>query len=303
MQKSYSAPPFGQQQINFLNDALGVPAGRTGALVVQPTRGEALATVFAIDNRTNDATYFPPDIAASVVRLLPAVGHVDGANGTHYRTDLYLFNNGSNAMTVNMLPTMWDGTYLGGQYVVLLPGEARVIPDVLFTLWHRSGIARMRVTSGGNSTTDPSIRITARTYTTDANGGTYGFLTPPLNSFQSGVAGDTLEILGTSLQKNFRTNVGLVDVAGCILCSVTPRARIEVVDSRGATIDSFETAVPGGGGTQLNDLFHARGLPDSGEPVLLRVTVLNGMLGAYGAMIDNGTNDPAYFAANLASKQ
>jgi len=27
------------------------------------------------------------------------------------------------------------------------------------------------------------------------------------------------------------------------------------------------------------------------------------MLGAYAAVIDNGTNDPAYYAANLASKQ
>jgi hypothetical protein len=303
LRKSYSAPPFGQQQINFLNDALGVPATWAGALVVQPTRGEALATVFAIDNRTNDATYFPPDIAASVVRVLPAVGHVDGANGTHYQTDLFLFNNGSKAMTVNMLVTMWNGSSQGGRYVVLNPGESRVIPDVLFTLWQRSGIARMRVTSGGNSTTDPSIRITARTYTTDAKGGTYGFLTPPLNSFQSGIAGDTLEILGPSLQKNFRTNVGLVDVSGCDYCPVMPRARIDVVDRGGATIASFETDVPAAGGMQINDLFHARGLPDTNEPVLIRVNILKGMLGAYGSMIDNGTNDSAYFAANLGSKQ
>jgi hypothetical protein len=126
---------------------------------------------------------------------------------------------------------------------------------------------------------------------------------PPLNSFQSGAVGDTLEILGTSLQKSFRTNLGLVDTTRCDSCGVKSHARVDVVDSHGATIDSFEIDLPAAGAMQINDLFHARNLPDSGEPVLIRVSVLNGMLGAYGAMVDNGTNDPAYFAANLASKQ
>ena len=31
--------------------------------------------------------------------------------------------------------------------------------------------------------------------------------------------------------------------------------------------------------------------------------ILSGMLGAYAAVIDNGTNDPAYYAANLAAKK
>ena len=126
---------------------------------------------------------------------------------------------------------------------------------------------------------------------------------PPLNSFQSGAAGDTLEILGTSLQKNFRTNLGLVDTTRCDSCGVKSHARIAIIDGRGATIDSFETDVPAAGAMQINDLFRARNLPDSGEPVLIRVTVMSGMLGAYGAMVDNGTNDPAYFAANLGAKQ
>jgi len=65
----------------------------------------------------------------------------------------------------------------------------------------------------------------------------------------------------------------------------------------------FETDVPAAGGLQMNDLLHARGLPDANTPVLIRITVIRGMLGAYAAVIDNGTNDPAYYAANLASKQ
>jgi len=40
-----------------------------------------------------------------------------------------------------------------------------------------------------------------------------------------------------------------------------------------------------------------------GKPVLLRVSTIEGMIGAYAAIVDNGTNDSAYVAANLAAKQ
>ena len=299
---SVAAPTLGQQQVNFLNDALRVPRDMSAALVVQPTRGEAIASVFAIDNLTNDATFFPPDISASVVRMIPVIGHVDGANGTQYRSDLFIFNNSASQKFVNVQATMWDGSPTATQVYPLTAHEVRVVPDVLFTLWKRTGIARMRVWSSG-AANDPSVRVTSRTYTTDANGGTYGFLMPPLNSFQSGSAGDTLEILGASLQRRFRTNVGLVDVTRCDNCGVKSHARIDIIDHGGATIDSFETDVPAAGGLQMNDLLHARGLPDANTPVLIRITVIRGMLGAYAAVIDNGTNDPAYYAANLASKQ
>jgi len=299
--QSFSTPVLGQQQVNRLGDMLHV-GDTNAALVVSPTSGEALVGAVAIDNQTNDATYFPPDLAASVVRMFAAVGHVDGANGTHFRTDLYVFNNSDATKQVYLQPTMWDGAPLAVNVFVLQPHEVRVFSDVLYTLFKRSGMARMRLWSGG-TTTDPSIRATARTYTVDANGGTYGFLMPPLNSFQTGSVGDTLEILGTSLQKGFRTNLGLVDTTRCDSCGVHSRARVDTIGKDGATLDSFEAELPAAGAMQINDLFRARNLPESNDPVLIRVTVLNGMLGAYAAVVDNGTNDPAYFAANLASKQ
>jgi hypothetical protein len=298
---AYSVPGLGQQQFNFINAAMGVGTNDTGALVVQPTRGEAVATVFAVDNRTNDATYFPPDIPASVVRVIPAIGHLDGANGSKFRSDLYLFNMGETPKIVTLQAKVWgapDGPY--AIPLTLLPHEARTIPDVLKTVFGKEGIARLRYFAQG-SANDTSVRVTSRTYTIDANGGTYGFLMPPLNSFQSGAPGDTLEILGASLDKKFRTNLGLIDL--------TPfggnrpsRAKVEVVGDRGQSLDAFEITLPQLGGNQINDLFHARNLPESSMPVLIRVSVIEGSVGAYVAFVDNGTNDPAYFAANLAAK-
>src|SRR5262249_52529816 len=148
--------------------------------------------------------------------------------------------------------------------------------------------------------TDTSVRVTSRTYTVDDNGGTYGFLMPPLNSFQSGAPGDTLEILGTSLDKRFRTNLGLVDLTP-FLSSHASRASAAIIDDKGKQHDSCDSTLPQRGGNQINDLFLARNLPESATPVLLRITVIEGAVGASAAVVDNGTNDPASFAANLAA--
>ena len=292
------APALGYNQTNGIESWLS-PSSSRGGLTLQPTRGEAVASIFTIDNKTNDPTYFPPDLAASVTRTIPAIGHLDGANGSKFRSDVYLYNNSPTSKYVTLSMKMWDSSASSAVSILLQANEARVLSDVLFTFFGRTGIARLRVTASG-ATTDTSIRVSSRTYTTDANGGTYGFLLPPLNSFQTASAGDILEILGPALDPGFRTNLGLVDMAA--FESSPARARVEVISSAGFTLDRFEITLPLLGGMQLNDLFRAHQLPHDGSPVLIRVTTISGMVGSYAATLDNGTNDSTYFAANLAAK-
>jgi hypothetical protein len=77
---------------------------------------------------------------------------------------------------------------------------------------------------------------------------------------------------------------------------------VEVLDSAGRIADRFTTPLPPGGGVQLNDLFRARGLPENLGPVLIRVSPSGGMVAAYATTIDNGTNDPTYYQAQLAAR-
>lgn len=292
---------YGVLQRNSLGFLLGLPSQAIGALTVAPTRGDAVVSLFSIDNRTNDATFFPPDLSAGTVRTIPVVGHLEGSNNSQFRSDLFLYNHSDTTKFVSIEMRSWTNVNdFQTLTLTLLPHEARMIPDVLKTAFNRTGTARLRVTSQG-AATDSSVRVTSRTYTVDANGGTYGFLMPPLNSFQMATTGDTLEILGTQLDRRFRTNIGLVDTAGTF-STTTPRARIEIIAPTGTVIDSFETPIPSVGGTQLNDVYQARNLPHNGSPVLIRITPLQGMIGAYAAMLDNETSDPTYFAANLAAK-
>ena len=289
----------GQQQYNSVSNILGLFSGDTGALVVQPSRGEAIASVVAIDNRTNDPTYFSPDLPSPITRTIPVIGHVDGVNNSKFRSDLYMYNQSGSTRTVTLQVKAWDSADTQTINFTMLPNEARIIPDVLQRLFNRTGLARLRYQSSGDSN---GVRATSRTYSIDENGGTYGFLMPPLNNFQSASSGDTLEILGVVGGTQYRTNVGLVELTG-FSNNTQAAARIEIIDDKGKSIDSFTVNVPIAGGIQINDIFHARNLGDGPTAALIRVSPLSGLIGAYATMNDNGTNDPTYLAANLAARQ
>jgi hypothetical protein len=298
-----SVGPNKHTQVNFIGTSLGVEPSATGALTLRPTRGTAVAAVFAIDNRTNDSTYYPPDLPAPPTgsRVIPAIGHLDGANGSHFRSDLYLYNPTDTPRSVWFMLNMWDrSAYQGNLSLTLLPHEARVIRDVLMTAFGKTGIASLRVVAQGGSS-GGGIRFTSRTYSAASDGGTYGFLMPPFSSFQLGANGDTLEILGAFADPDYRTNIGLVESAETGN-NANASARVEILDASSHLVDSFTVEFPMNGGTQLNDVFRARGLTISG-PVLIRVTPQNGVIGAYATTTDNATNDSSYLAANLAAKK
>ncbi|HVS31211.1 MAG TPA: hypothetical protein VMS98_07125, partial [Thermoanaerobaculia bacterium] len=296
---SFEAVPNGQQQFNNLGTTLGLHPTESGALVIRPSRGAAVASVFVVDNRTNDSTYFPPDLPAPSVRTIPVIGHINGANNSRFRSDLYLFNTAPAPRTVVLQASPWDTSDPTSPTLslTLLGNEARVIKDALQTIFGKTGLARLRYQSPGDA---GGVRVTSRTYNIDENGGTYGFLMPPLNNFQGGGSGDTLEILGAVADDNFRTNIGLVGLA--LMNGLDTSARVQIIDGAGLTVDTFTVNVPSAGGMQLNDVFRARALAVDG-PVLIRVTVLSGMIGAYATYTDNRTNDSVYLAANLAATE
>jgi len=296
--RSFITPAGGQRRLDFVAETLGISPAFSASLVVEPTAGETIAAAFAIDDRTNDASYFPPDTDLMTERIFPIVGHVDGAHGSHFRTDLYILRTDYSLEPtgVDLNATLWDGTKQSGAGWGGLAGLT-VIPDVFAKLFKgEAGVARLRVVPFAEWGKGTELHVAARTYTVDADGGTHGFVMPPLTKSGIAAAGETLEILGTAPDSRFRTNLGLVDASTCDDCTLRPRVRIELVDRRGATIDAFDAELPAGGGRQIDDLFHARGI-DAKEPVLIRITVVNGVAGAYAATLDNGTNDAAIFMA------
>jgi hypothetical protein len=296
------APPGGILQFNGIGQTLGLFSNDAGGLMVRPTRGTAIATVVSIDNRTNDPTYFPPDVRASnLVRAIPVIGHVDGANGSHFRSDVYLFNPTSTLTTVTLEAKQWDGPAVKLVSFTLLPHEARIINDALPTLFGMSGLARLRYWS---DTFTDGVRVTSRTYTIDDGGATYGSLIPTLNNFQIAGPGDRLEILGISGGSGFRTNLGLVELAPGNQTGPAPTSvRIHVLNQKLEDLDTFIVTVPPAGGMQVNDIFGSRGITPP-EAAMLVVEVLNGgIVGSYATLVDNVTNDSTYLGAQLAARE
>ncbi|MGZ6988442.1 MAG: hypothetical protein ACXVH0_05735, partial [Thermoanaerobaculia bacterium] len=285
--------------------ALGAPFWKTGSLLVTPQSGETVVGVIAIDGATNDPTYFAPDIPATVVRTVQAIVHTDGAHGAAFRTDLFLFNPANGVRALRLLVKSWSTSEAEQTLVLtLLPGESKTIHDALSTAFGRTGVARLRFqTDGGTTDASGGVRVTSRTYTAGPNGGSYGLLIPALNAFQSAGGGESLEILLPAGGSGFRTNLAHVELTSSFSTGTPPvSVKVEILDEHGDLLDHFETPLPIAGGVQIDDLFHGRGLGDGPPAGVIRISPAGGLVAAYASVIDNGTNDPMYVAAQLAAK-
>lgn len=297
-----AAPTSGVVQVNNIGGMLGLASNESGGLVVQPRSGTAIPTVVAIDNRTNDPTYFPPDLPVSAVRTIPVIGHVDGAHGSRFRSDIYLLNLSDTARSITLEVKRWDtNEWPKTLRFTLLPNEARVIEDALLKLFNMEGLARLRYWSDGGEGDSSGIRVTSRTYNINPDGGTYGSLIPPLNNFQSATAGEALEIVGITGGSGFRTNIGLVELTAQPNNRVT-NVRLSLFDQTGKSLDTFSVALPAASGMQINDIFAARGItPPAAARVTVQVLDATGLVGAYATLTDNITNDSTFLGAQLAA--
>jgi len=290
----------GESQLNSIAGPLQIAPWESGSLLFRPANGEAIASLIVIDNRTNDPTYFPPDLPANVMRTIPVIGHVDGANGSRFRTDLYLYNPSETVRSVTLSARAFDAASERTFNYTLLPRESKIIPDVLQTAFGMTGLARLRFISG-NLTESNSVRVTSRTYNIDANGGTYGFVMPPLNSFQVVGPGESIEVLGAIADSQFRVNIGLIDTVAWPT-GRNSSVKIETISRNGALLDSFETPVPSAGGIQLLDILRARSIALDGQPVMFRISPAGGLIGTFATLIDNRTNDAVLLTSGLAAK-
>ncbi len=297
---SVQTPGNATVQLAGVGVAAGLLSNFGGGLILEPTRGTAIATVVAIDNRTNDATYFPPDLPGSVARAIPVIGHVDGANGAKFRSDVYLYNPDAAARTVSLTMKKWDSNFQRTVNFTMLPGESRVIPDALKTLFGTEGLAKLTYRSTNQWDRGEGVRITSRTYTVEPSGATYGCLVPPLNNFQIGTFGDSLEILGASAGPGFRVNIGLVDLSET--SQSDPVVLVRIANEKSHIIDEFVTRIPARGGMQLNDIFTSRNLTPP-PTALVIVEIIDGQqIGAYATLTDNVTNDSTYLGAHLGAQ-
>lgn len=153
--------------------------------------------------------------AAAKNLYIPAAGTAPGANGTHFRTDVRIFNPSSTtpvSISVHFLPQGMDGSNIPGNVVHVAPREMVVLNDIVgdFMEFPGSGIGALRL----DSDTDQSYEFSAesRTYTDSPNPaapGTYGQFIPALDPATDATkTGIVLHVIHNSA---FRTNAGVMN--------------------------------------------------------------------------------------------
>jgi len=229
--------------------------------------------------------------AASYRSLVPAAAQTNGIGGSVWRTELTLFNGGSEPA--------------GGQFTFIPGGGGQVLTrslylnanqsityanalSDLFGLSTGSGAIAIEATS---ATSTPALRVTSRTFTTGA-AGTYGQSVP--NVSDGDASSTTLLLTGLEQDANFRTNIGLVNRSG-----VPVGAGLTLYDAGGNVIATTGVTVPADNFQQssLASFFPAvNGRTYAALSMRVDAGAPNA-ISAYGSVIDNRTQDPVYIPA------
>jgi hypothetical protein len=96
------------------------------------------------DAGTGDPTLFAadPDVTGSWSLIVPALVHLDGEDGSRFRTDLFIGNSSGSPVTLFLSAESWQkNSDVVFAEVEIPPNETRRFEDVLLSLFETTGIA------------------------------------------------------------------------------------------------------------------------------------------------------------------
>ena len=290
--------PYGHEQtsVSAVFGPTAISDGRVEVEVISPG-GKVSSYASVVDNATADPLLVFPVQAQRVASqhyVLPGVAELDNGPASNFHTDMRIYNAGNAPVPVTLAyyPQTGDNTPRPANVTLTIqPGHVHAIDNVLPELFQLSR-------TGGAVTLDApgtsSLVVTARTYSRDSDGGTYGQFIPGVTAADGvGLTDRALEVLQLEQSDQYRTNLGLVEVTG------NP-VTVEVVGTNGSKI-SARTEVPLNGNEfrQLGRIFDQLGISGASYTGRVSVKVIggNGRVAAYGSVVDNKTIDPTYVPA------
>jgi hypothetical protein len=282
--------------------ALFAGVEQASVIVTSAGGGQIVALGSVLDNVTNDPTTVMGKLmqvpaatstsATASALYLPAVAHAPGLYGTQWRSNLCLFKRGGPALpidvTIEYIPDGGSVT-LPQQKTVTLGNLAMLIkPDVVGWFGVTSGKGTLKITSSSLS----AVVASARTYTVNNDGSTYGqgyAAIRDTDSLTDNAA--TLYLVGLEESARTRSNVGLVNM-GEATASVSVSATIP-----GQAERAFSLALVPGQLIQFTRLLAtALGFSGDNANAVVKVKVLGsaGRVLAYASMIDNQSQDAVF---------
>lgn len=299
-QRFYSLKPFEQQQsrLDSFFTGAGIPVpnvtdGRVEIKVISDT-GRVTAYASVLDNATSDPLLvFPVDPSQITGKrfVVPGVAELT-TPFSNFHTDMRIYNSSTSGIdvTLNYVPN--DIAAPAPKSLHLDAGEVKALDNVLQTLWGITGSGGAVLAQTAN---DAPLVLTARTYSRDDKGGTFGQFIPGVTASDSvGLGERSLQVVQLESSPAYRTNLGLVEVTGN---PVTVDVAAFVPGSKVAAHISI-TLQPGQF-LQRGSIFPAMGLTGNvyNGRIAITVTGGTGRVAAYGSVIDNRTSDPTYIPA------
>jgi hypothetical protein len=272
-----------------------VDDGRVEMFVLSPG-GKATAYASVVDNKTTDPLLvFPTQAERSQTKTYVVPGVAELENGaSNFHTDMRIFNASQQAVTVSLnyfaqgSPTGVPAT----STITIDPGHVKALDNILPSLWN--------LTATGGAVTvaadrDASLVLTARTYSRDSEGGTYGQFIPGVTAADAiGITDNhAIELLQLEDTPQYRTNIGFVEVTGK---PVLVEVRAESPQSKTSAVAQVQLR---GNEFIQQRLFPAMGFSNNvyNGRVTIRVIGGEGRVAAYGSVVDNRTSDPTYVPA------
>jgi len=224
--------------------------------------------------------------------VVPAAAHSTGQGDTTWRTDLRLYNPGSEEFDVKLefLPEAKDNTGPVPFLEFSLPSRGtKVIDDVLPRLpGLGSGDSKgaLRFSYDGGDGMAPVIM--SRTYN-DTDYGTYGQYVPAVPVMP--VEGDKLFLTGLVQNAFYRTNVGLANLTDTTALAV----KVCVMDEAGQDLGSYTLGIPANSSVQVVNAARAAGVTKDLDSFSVRVETNGAQLFTYGSVVDDSTGDSVLY--------
>ncbi len=293
----FDLQPFEHRQDNMATVFnLGSQQLSDGRVEVQVTStgGKVSAYASVLDNKTSDPLLVfpvqPSEIAASRF-VAPGIAELDNGS-SNFHSDMRVYNASASPVVVTLSynPQPGSAPAADSKTRTIGPNEVLAIDNVLPTLWNLTGGGAVSVSAAN----DAPVVVTARTYSRQADGGTYGQFIPAVNSRQAvGLNEAALEVVQLEESTAFRSNLGLVEVTGNAveveLLVYRPESKFAVRVVQPLEANQF---------IQLSQIFKRVNLGTvyNGR-VSVKVLSGNGRISAYGSIVDNRTLDPTYVPA------
>jgi PKD repeat protein len=225
--------------------------------------------------------------------LVSVATYSSGASGTSWRTELNLFNAGSQGANVSLVFIPTAGGNVVSRNLFLSPRQSKTYANALADLFGVASGAGALGIEASSAGTNADLRVSSRTFTTGLVG-TYGQSVPDV---QPEGLEKTLYITGIAANTSFRTNVGLVNRGSSAM-----NANLTLFSRTGSVVSTKNIDIPANTFQQapLASFFPEVGGVSHDVLTMRIVAAASDAISAYASVVDNRTQDPVYIQARPA---